>query len=167
MDCSEWHCERCQEKPSGLRGRLSSSPVPWNQPLLPCLVFPGPSCSIWEKKKLASVCAVETVRQNTKQILCLFSACDHLKGIFQRPRLILAPAKWSFHSARVIFSPSKPAACWANLSWAIRLSMSGLSALQTQLGGHCLRIRVWEMYRCDSKPDENALIHEWGKLLLL
>lgn len=56
--------------------------------------------------------AENTVKQNAKQILCLFSACDHLKGIFQRPRLILAPAKWSFHSAPAIFSPSK-GADWA------------------------------------------------------
>lgn len=56
--------------------------------------------------------AENTVKQNAKQILCLFSACDHLKGIFRRPRLILAPAKWSFHSAPAIFSPSK-GADWA------------------------------------------------------
>lgn len=53
-----------------------------------------------------TVYAENTVRQNTKQILCFYSACDHLKGIFQRPGLILAPAKWSFHSALVIFSLS-------------------------------------------------------------
>lgn len=62
-----------------------------------------------EKKNVANrvVYAENTDKQNAKQILCLFSACDHLKGIFQRPRLILAPAKWSFHSTLVIFSPSE------------------------------------------------------------
>lgn len=40
-----------------------------------------------EKKKLFT----NTVKaKNAKQILCLFSACDHLKGIFRRARLILA-----------------------------------------------------------------------------
>lgn len=61
----------------------------------------------WKKKNPTAVYAENTVRQNTKQILCLFSACDHLKGIFQRPGLILAPAKWSFHSTLAIFSPSE------------------------------------------------------------
>lgn len=54
-----------------------------------------------EKKKLFT----NTVKaKNAKQILCLFSACDHLKGIFRRARLILA-LKWSFHSTWAVFSP--------------------------------------------------------------
>jgi len=49
---------------------------------------------------------VYSVRKNTKQILCLFSACELLEGIFQRARLIL-DLKWSFHSTWAIFSPKR------------------------------------------------------------
>lgn len=62
--------------------------------------IPGPNCTFGGNVE-------NTVRQNAKQIICLFPACDHLKGIFQRPRLILALAKWSFHSALAWFSPSE------------------------------------------------------------
>lgn len=91
--------------------------------------------------------AENTVKQNAKQILCLFSACDHLKGIFQRPGLILAPAKWSFHSAPAIFSPSegadqaKPPLCDQIVSkWVVYMQIHlGVNNGRTSA---CLCVRV-------------------------
>lgn len=110
------------------------------------LLWAAPS----EKKRKETnrvVYAENTVKQNAKQILCLFSACDHLKGIFQRPRLILAPAKWSFHSAPAIFSPSegadqaKPPLCDQIVSkWVVYMQIHlGVNNGRTSA---CLCVRV-------------------------
>lgn len=43
-----------------------------------------------EKELFTNTVKAKKKKKNAKQILCLFSACDHLKGIFRRARLILA-----------------------------------------------------------------------------
>lgn len=72
-------------------------------------VFLGPSCELkYQNEKRRVMCMKRILSSKTlnKFLAFFFSACDHFKGIFQRPGLILAPAKWSFHSTLAIFSPS-------------------------------------------------------------
>lgn len=54
-------------------------------------------CVTAEKKGTNRVMYGEnTVMQNAKQILCLFSACDHLKGIFLEAQANISPCKMKF-----------------------------------------------------------------------
>lgn len=118
--------------------------------------------------------AENTVKQNAKQILCLFSACDHLKGIFQRPRLILAPAKWSFHSAPAIFSPSegtdraKPPLCDQIVSeWAVCMQIHlGVNNGERQCACVYVCVRVHEHMRprgcvCVRVHFWRTQVHHW------
>lgn len=125
-----------------------------------------------KRKKQTAVYAENTVKQNAKQILCLFSACDHLKGIFQRPRLILAPAKWSFHSAPAIFSPSegtdraKPPLCDQIVSkWAVCMQIHlGVNNGGRQCACVCARMHVCPSARVSGRTRVyfwRTPVHHW------